>query len=270
MSPQPRRWQRYVAIGDSFTEGMVDPSPTQDDVYVGWADRLAAAMADENASAGAEFGYANLAIRGKLLADVTDRQVDLALEQHPDLVSIVAGGNDCLRPKADLDALADQLEAAVQRVRATGADVLLATSFDPGWAPVMRVVQRRAAVHSANVWGIAQRHDAFVLDMWTLRSLRDARMWGQDRLHLSPLGHERVAAQAAWTLGIRDGERDWAIPLPPAPPLSRLEAAQDHAAWARTHLLPWVERRLKHTSSGDNRSAKRPVVAPISAGEPNE
>lgn len=263
MSPQPRRWERYVAIGDSFTEGMVDGSPTDPDEYVGWADRLAMALASENASAGRPFGYANLAIRGKLLADVTGRQTDDALALDPDLVSIVAGGNDCLRPHADLDALADELESAVARIRTTGADVLMATSCDPTWAPFLKVVGRRVAIHSLNVWGIAQRHGAFVLDTWTLRSLRDVRMWGPDRLHLSTPGHQRVAEQAAWALGLRDGERDWATPLPPVPPLSRLQKAQGHAAWARTHLAPWVERRLKHQSSGDQRTAKRPSLGPV-------
>lgn len=270
MSRRARRWQRYVAIGDSFTEGMVDESPTSPDEYVGWADRLAAALAAENASAGTSFGYANLAIRGKLLTDVTERQTDTALELQPDLVSIVAGGNDCLRPHADLDALADELESAVARIRSTGADVLMATSCDPTWAPFLKVVGRRVAIHSLNVWGIAQRHGAFVLDTWTLRSLRDVRMWGPDRLHLSTLGHQRVAEQAAWALGLRDGERDWATPLPPAPALSRLQTAQGHAAWARTHLAPWVERRIKHESSGDDRSAKRPVLQPIPAGDAND
>lgn len=265
MNLQPRSWQRYVAIGDSFTEGMVDPSPTVEGEYVGWADRLAAVLAAENSSAGTDFGYANLAVRGKLLADVTGPQVDAALALQPDLVSIVAGGNDCLRPHADLDALADELDSAVARIRATGADVLMATSCDPTWAPFLKVVGRRVAIHSLNVWGIAQRHGAFVLDTWTLRSLRDVRMWGPDRLHLSTLGHQRVAEQAAWALGLRDGERDWAVPLAPAPGLTRLETAQGHAAWARIHLTPWVQRRIKHESSGDNRTAKRPSLQPFAA-----
>ncbi|MFC6703908.1 SGNH/GDSL hydrolase family protein [Flexivirga alba] len=267
MSPQPRRWQRYVAIGDSFTEGMVDESTTEPGTYAGWADRLAAAFAAENATTSTTFGYANLAIRGKLLADVSGPQTDAALELQPDLVSIVAGGNDCLRPKADLDALADELEGAVERIRATGADVLMATSCDPTWAPFLKVIGRRVAIHSLNVWGIAQRHGAFVLDTWTLRALRDVRMWGPDRLHLSTLGHQRVAEQAAWTLGLREGERDWTVPLAPAPPLSRFESAQAHAAWARTHLAPWVERRIKHESSGDNRAAKRPELQTVSVDE---
>ncbi|TWP35473.1 SGNH/GDSL hydrolase family protein [Leekyejoonella antrihumi] len=251
-------WERYVAIGDSFTEGMSDPDPTRADAYLGWADRLAAHLAAENATQGRPFGYANLAVRGRLIADVVGPQLDAALELAPDLVSMVGGGNDSLRPKADLDAIADQLEAAVVTLRAARIDVLLATSADPGFAPVMKAVRPRAAVYAANVFGIAQRHGCYVLDQWSLRSLRDARMWAPDRLHLTTEGHQRVAAQAAWALGERDGERDWAIPLPPALPLRRREALAGHAVWAKEYLAPWVQRRMQHRSSGDDHFAKRP------------
>ena len=101
---EPGRWSRYVAVGDSFTEGMSDADPRVPDRFVGWADRLAAHLAA--VVAGEDFGYANLAVRGRLLADIAGRQVDDALALGPDLVSIVGGGNDILRPKADIDALA--------------------------------------------------------------------------------------------------------------------------------------------------------------------
>lgn len=258
-----KTWERYVAIGDSFTEGMCDPDPAQEDAYIGWADRLASHLAERNAQQGRPFGYANLAVRGRLIADVVGPQLEAALEMEPDLVSMVGGGNDTLRPKADLDAIADQLEEAVITLRSKGIDVLLATSADPGFAPVMKAVRPRAAVYAANVFGIAQRHGCYIIDQWSLRSLRDARMWAPDRLHLTTEGHQRIAAQAAWALGERDGDRDWAVPLPPAPPLSRREAITGHAVWAKEYLAPWVQRRLQHRSSGDNRLAKRPELSPL-------
>ena len=114
---EPRVWTRYVAVGDSFTEGMSDPDPEIPDRYVGWADRLAVDLARYASDAGHQFGYANLAVRGRLLADIVGPQLDAALALEPDLVSIVGGGNDILRPSADVDALAGKLEDAVVRIR---------------------------------------------------------------------------------------------------------------------------------------------------------
>ena len=126
---------RYVAIGDSFTEGMSDVDPHLEGQYIGWADRLAAHLATLAGEAGHDFAYANLAVRGRLLADVIGPQLDAAIALGPDLVSMVGGGNDILRARADLDSIAARLEAAVVRIRAAGADVLLATPVDPADAP---------------------------------------------------------------------------------------------------------------------------------------
>ena len=131
-------WHRYVAIGDSFTEGMSDADPQRPNGYVGWADRLASHLAQIAHEAGGDFAYANLAVRGRLMADVIGPQLDAAIALHPDLVSMVGGGNDILRPKADLDAIAGRLEGAVVRLREAGADVLLATPTDPRGAPVLK------------------------------------------------------------------------------------------------------------------------------------
>ena len=125
-----RVWNRYVAIGDSFTEGMSDPDPTLPGAYVGWADRLAHHLDAIAESEHLPFGYANLAVRGRKLDDVVGAQLDLAMSMSPDLVSMVGGGNDLLRPSVDPEGLASRLEEAVVRIRHSGADVLLATPTD--------------------------------------------------------------------------------------------------------------------------------------------
>ena len=131
-----RTWQRYIALGDSFTEGLTDPEPGSADAFRGWADRLAGHLAAASPSGGIE--YANLAIRGRLLPQVLVEQVPAALAAQPDLVSLVAGGNDLLRPGADPDRLAADLEAAVVSFRSAGADVLLVTGVDPRQTPIIR------------------------------------------------------------------------------------------------------------------------------------
>lgn len=260
-SPTPPRhaeaptWRRYVAIGDSFSEGMSDAHPSEPDTYVGWADRLAAHLARLSDS---PFDYANLAVRGRLLDDITDHQVPAALALAPDLVSIVGGGNDILRPRADIDALAAQLEAAVIRLREAGADVLLATPTDPRDAPVIRHTRSRAAIYTAHIWSIARRHDCAVIDQWGLRPLQDWRMWSEDRIHMNAEGHRRVALAALTALGHAPDEIDWQTPLPPAPAVPRADRLRADREWARDHLRPWVHRRLTGRSSGDDRAPKRP------------
>ena len=264
--PGAAAFTRYVAIGDSFTEGMADPDPERANRYVGWADRLAVHLAGAARPAGQDqpaFGYANLAIRGRLLADIAGRQTDNALNLTPDLVSIVGGGNDILRPRADIDALAARLEDAVARLRASGADVLLATPSDPRDAPLIKASRGRAATYTAHIWSIARRHDARVIDLWGMDAIRDWRMWAPDRIHLTPEGHRRVALNALTALGFTAPDPDWAIPLPPAAPVSRADSARATARWACEYVGPWVQRRLRGQSSGDALSAKRPTVTAI-------
>lgn len=256
-------WERFVAIGDSFTEGMVDAHPEREGEYVGWADRVAAGLAGRNASLDRPFGYANLAIRGRLIDAILAEQLGAALELRPDLVSLSAGGNDILRPKVSLDSVMERLEAGVEEIRATGADVLLFTAPNLAWASIVGRVHPRMVEYTAEVWALGQRTGSFVCDIYTMRSLRDARMWGEDRIHLSSEGHARVAAQALWSLGMEFDVRDWLEPLEPAPPLGRFESVRADREWVGQHLRPWIRRRLRGESSGDARSAKRPEVLPV-------
>ncbi|MFK5647318.1 SGNH/GDSL hydrolase family protein [Ornithinimicrobium sp. LYQ121] len=258
-SPGARAWTRYVAVGDSFTEGMSDPDPTTPGAYVGWADRLATLLAPH----AEEFSYANLAVRGRKLADVAGPQLDAALELEPDLVSIVGGGNDLLRPRADVDALAARLETAVARARATGADVLMATPTDPAGAPIIGRTRGRVGVYIAHIWTIAEQHGAFVLNQWACDFLKDWRMWAQDRIHMTPEGHRRIALAAYAALGHDPADADWHVPLPPQAPPGALETIRDNAQWARDYGAPWVQRRLQGRSSGDTVSAKRPGLLPV-------
>ncbi|UNX55297.1 SGNH/GDSL hydrolase family protein [Georgenia sp. TF02-10] len=251
---------RYVALGDSMTEGLWDvPDPAEPERVRGWADVLAQRLAERRAAGGAgPVEYANLAVRGRLLAEIIRDQVPRAVAARPDLVSLVGGGNDLLRPGADPDALAGLLERAVVRLRAAGADVLLATGMDTRSSPVLAAMRPKVAVYNAHIWSIARRHGARVLDVWGMRSLRDWRMWAEDRIHLSTAGHERVAQGALVALGLGPDDPAWDDPLTPLPPVARARRLRQDLTWARQYAYPWVGRRLRRRSSGDARVPKRP------------
>ena len=127
----------YVALGDSFTEGL-DDLTAADGGYRGWADRFAEHLADLQPG----LRYANLAVRGKVLQEVADEQLPQAIAMRPDLVSIAAGGNDMLRPGADPDLLAESFDAVILELQQAGLPVLMFTGFDPRF-PVLRLSAAR-------------------------------------------------------------------------------------------------------------------------------
>ncbi len=250
-------FQRYVALGDSFTEGVGDPDPTRPNGVRGWADRVA----EHLATLEPDFRYANLAIRGRKLPAILDEQLEPALALQPDLVTIHGGGNDVLRPRVDLDALAARYDEAIGRLVATGARVVMFTLFDPGTTGIYASVRGRFAIFNEWAREIADRHGAHVVDQWRMRDFELPAVMDSDRMHLNAAGHTIMAGQVLDALGVPHAVRPPA--LAPIPVLSRREKLADNVRWTREFLAPWVHRRLTGRSSGDGLDPKRPTLAPI-------
>jgi lysophospholipase L1-like esterase len=255
-------FQRYVAIGDSFTEGVGDADPTRPNGLRGWADRVAEVLGRDDPS----FGYANLAIRGRKLPAILDQQLEPALALDPDLVTIYAGANDILRPKVDVDGLVERYDAALGRLAATGARLVVFTAFDPGGSAIYRPLRGRFALYNELVRTSARGHGATIVDFWTMREYRDWRYWDADRMHLGPAGHQRMAIEVLDTLGVDHGLAPFE--LEPLPVMDRRQRRDADLAWARAHAAPWVQRRLRGTSSGDGLAPRRPVLAPVATPVP--
>ncbi|WP_072843633.1 SGNH/GDSL hydrolase family protein [Rhodococcus tukisamuensis] len=258
MMPQEPVFHRYVALGDSFSEGVGDPDPTRPNGLRGWADRVA----EELARRDADFGYANLAVRGRLLGPIVDEQLDAAIAMEPDLVTIYAGGNDLMRPRVDLDALAARYDEAIGKLTATGATVLMWTAFDAGWSAVFGKLRGRSAIYNELVREVADRHGATLVDFWRFGEYQDLRMWDWDRLHMSTPGHQNMAIRVLGTLGAP--HRIEMDSLGPDLPTDKASRRRADLAWTKDFLVPWVGRRVRGSSSGDGVSAKRPTLAPIS------
>ncbi len=251
-------FHRYVALGDSFTEGVGDPDPARPNGVRGWADRVAEVLATRTD----DFGYANLAIRGRTLRPIIDEQLEPALAMEPDLVTIYAGGNDLLRPRLDIDALGEVYDDAVGRLLATRATVGLFTAFDPGVGGPFGRLRGRFAIYNERVREIADRHGAVVLDSWRMRPERPETVWSEDRLHLGPVGHQAIAIEVLDTLGVAH-DLDRSI-RPRSPATRRSETGGGPTSRGRSrHAAPWVHRRLTGRSSGDGVLPKRPTLQAI-------
>ncbi|WP_406128350.1 SGNH/GDSL hydrolase family protein [Streptomyces canus] len=244
-------YSSLVAVGDSFTEGMSDLLP--DGSYRGWADLLAGRMAAVTPG----FRYANLAVRGKLIQQIVDEQVDVAAAMQADVITLVGGLNDTLRPKCDMVRVRDLLTEAVERLAPSCKQLVLMRS--PGrQGPVLERFRPRMEELFTVVDELAARHGAVVVDLYGAPSLSDPRLWDVDRLHLTAEGHRRVT-EAVWqTLGYDPEDTEWRTPIPATVPPRWVARRGADARFARQHLLPWIGRRLTGRSSGDGLPPKRP------------
>lgn len=242
--PRPG-WSRYVALGDSLTEGLCDTSRMPAGQYRGWADRLAQLLAHEG-TAREPFRYANLAVRSRRVRDLTAEQLPRAVALRPDLVSILMGANDLVGRRADVIALAAELESAVRVLRATGADVLLVTPFLPRRRASL-LFARRFAQFASELRRIAEATDAMLLDLEALPTIGDLDLWADDKVHLRSRGHRFLAYRAADVLGVPDAEALGGLD-------AALHAEDDPVAqgsWLSRDALPWVWRRVRGRTAGD-------------------
>lgn len=249
-------FHRYVALGDSFTEGIGDPDPESPNGLRGWADRVAEVLATQTP----DFGYANLAIRGRKLVPILEEQLDTAVALEPDLVTIHGGGNDVLRPRVDIDALAAAYDEGIARLVDTGARVVMFTIPDPGSSGIYAAVRGRMAIFNEWVREIADARGVTIVDMWRMRTVSYTEVMDEDRMHLSSVGHRYMAGRVLDALGVG---HDLVHEAESRPVLSRSEQLRENARWAREYLAPWVHRRVTGRSSGDGISPKRPGLAPV-------
>lgn len=238
---------RYVAIGDSFTEGVGDELP--DGRVRGWADLVAEGWAR---GIGEPIDYANLAIRGKLIGPIVGEQLEAALALRPTHLSFNGGGNDMLRPRTDVSRIVGLFEHVLRRCDEEGVRLILLSGANPtAQLPMGGVMRRRGDTLCRIVeTRVAHRTDLVRAFNWFDAELETPSYWSEDRLHMNTRGHHRVAARVLDALEVPVPEGWWSLPEVPA--AARLRGA----AYYREHVGPWVRRRLTGTSSGDGREPK--------------
>lgn len=238
---------RFIAIGDSFTEGVGDPNT--DGTVRGWADIAALGWASARGEA---IAYANLAIRGRLIWQIVEEQLEPALALKPTHLSFVGGGNDMLRPGRKVGQVADAFSKVLQRCDEEGVRLIVHTGANPSARlPMSRFIQRRGdQLADAVVERVDGRPDVLRALHWSDEELAGPAYWSEDRLHMNARGHHRVAARVLATLGIEVPEEWWSLPVYPEAPVPR------GVAYYRAYVWPWFRRRLTGRSSGDGRAPK--------------
>jgi lysophospholipase L1-like esterase len=248
------QYTRFLVLGDSFSEGMSDE--IIDGKYRGWADRVADVLAVQKPG----FKYANLAIRGKLVQQVLDDQVPLALpliDGRQTLVSFHAGANDALRPNYNHNAVRTAYVRAVTKLVESGATVMLFTVLEKNGngGKASAVWEERMSTFNKIVREVADKFNLLVMDASMDPESSNPNLLAFDRLHLNVAGHYRVAQAVLENIGAPFDSR-WREPVvsPKKKPMIIRKAIT--FIWFVTFALPWVWRRIRGRSSGDGRSGK--------------
>lgn len=251
-------YERYVALGDSSTEGIDDPDGVGG--YRGWSERLAERIA---AGQGGLL-YANLAVRGLTTAQVRERQLAAALAMRPDLASLFCGTNDVTRRGFDADRVASDIAHMQRELIAVGATVVSFTL--PDLTPLMplgRLIAPRIHALNRALASASRSTGSILVDFAAYPVATDRRLWSEDRIHANADGHARIAEALAHALQLPGSSSAWMQPLPPMPARSALQWCADEARWLGGHLLPWMVQGMVGRSAVAGRVPKRPLLSPV-------
>ena len=258
-----KSFDRFIALGDSFTEGMCDEIVNGQ--YRGWADRVADVLSGLNK----DFTYTNLAVRGKLLPQVIEDQIPVAkkfISGPKTLLSFHAGANDVLRPNYQAAIAKERYRSALKELAETGATIICFTIVEEvdGKGKTADLWNQRFSDFNKNVRACAKEFGVTVIESQEAPWLADRRFLATDRLHLNPDGHFRIANGVLETLDL-PFDPAWRIPLPPAKRKPKLKRIMENTKWIINFVIPWIWRRVRGRSSGDGRIAKflTPVKWPI-------
>ena len=187
------------------------------------------------------------------------------MAMQPDLLSIFGGANDILSVACDFAGIGADLAAIFGEARSRNCTVVTFTM--PDLSPINpfgRRLRGRMLRFNDIIRDEAERYGGLVMDFLQHPIIPDPRLFSEDRLHASELGHERLAAALAWRLGIDGADKSWADPFSEEPP--RLRTREQLAAdidWARRYFAPWLSRGIRRIPPGSGLTAKRPALTPV-------
>ena len=247
-------YSRYVALGDSQTEGLWDGDDSVG--LLGFADRLAAILDSHYPG----LAYANLAVRGRRIRDVIDEQLPPTLAMRPDLITVCIGMNDVTRPGRYFDRALAELDELHAQLADFGATVVTTTFPDlTRILPIGRVLAARVTRINGAIRAAADRHGFRLVDLYGAPSMIEPDTWSADRVHGSTKGHTLFAAAAAEALNLPGSNHDWAHASNGDVRSPMRSRAYSQVMWTQNMLMPWLWRHARGRSGGDARGPKRPT-----------
>ena len=179
----------YAALGDSVTHGIEEPDE------VAWPVLVASAL-------GIEEGPRMYARVNAESSDVEREQLDPALAEEPELITLICGANDViLNVRPDIDAYAERIGRMFARVREELPETLLVSATYP--APEFFDLRPRTRARVLGGLGelnavtrtAAAEHGVVLLDWEGHPGALERDNFASDGFHPSPAGHRQAARE---------------------------------------------------------------------------
>lgn len=182
-------WKHYVAIGDSFTEGIgdeVDGVPLKS-----WVEHFA--ELHEPA-----LKYTNLAKRGLITKEIREKQLEEALALQPDLVSLIAGANDILKGRWSLDEYKSEMKQIVETLSKSGVAIIIGNLPDftarlPLPQEKKQIIIEQLLQANEVILSLSSEYNLDHIDFWNHPMSSDNTIWSKDLIHPNAIGYRKIA-----------------------------------------------------------------------------
>ncbi|MEG7879759.1 SGNH/GDSL hydrolase family protein [Bacillus paranthracis] len=196
-------WKRFVAIGDSFTEGIGDE--VEGIVLKSWVDHFVQLCVND-------IEYANFAKRGLITKEIRSQQLEKALTFNPDLVSLIAGANDVLKGRWNHYAYKEDMKCMIDTLSETGADIMIANLPDftvrlPFSTEKKQVLKEQLLEANEVILSLSREHQLHHIDFWNHQLVNDNTLWSKDFIHPNSKGYVKVAELIFSSLPVHDASK---------------------------------------------------------------
>ncbi|MRC16841.1 SGNH/GDSL hydrolase family protein [Bacillus thuringiensis] len=182
-------WKRFVAIGDSFTEGIGDE--VEGIALKSWVDHFVQLCEKD-------IEYANFAKRGLVTEEIRLQQLEKALTFNPDLVSLIAGANDVLKGRWNHDVYKNDMEFMIDTLSKAGADIIIANLPDftvrlPFASEKKQEIKEQLLEANEVIHSLSREYKLHHVDFWNHHLVNDNTLWSKDLIHPNSKGYVKVA-----------------------------------------------------------------------------
>ncbi|PFM26608.1 lipase [Bacillus cereus] len=196
-------WKRFVAIGDSFTEGIGDE--VERITLKSWVDHFVQLCVND-------IEYANFAKRGLVTKEIRSQQLEKALAFKPDLVSLIAGANDVLKGRWNLQTYKNDMEFMIDKLSKTGADIMIANLPDftvrlPLASEKKQVIKEQLLEANEVIFSLSREYKLHHVDFWNHHVVNDNTLWSTDFIHPNSKGYVKVAELIFNSLPVHDSSK---------------------------------------------------------------